>query len=204
MVGGDCFEMHGRIALGPRVFAARHERTTGDRLRQIRRQPANRVEFVPLGLHRGDRALQGLIVGMLRGAENVADGRRLHDPPGVHHLHAVAEPADHPQVVRDEHHRRAVVALKGLDEVEDLRLHGHVERGSGLVGDEEFGVGDQRHGDHHALTHSAAELVRVHAHPVLTVVNADFAQGGQRARHGVGLADPTVNQERLDDLVAHA
>ena len=50
---------------------------------------------------------------------------------------------------------------QALDQVEDLRLDGHVERGRRLVGDQQLGVAGERHGDHHALAHAARELVRV-------------------------------------------
>ena len=36
-------------------------------------------------------------------------------------------------------------------QVEDLRLDGHVERRRRLVGDEQFRVAGERHGDHHPL-----------------------------------------------------
>ena len=42
-------------------------------------------------------------------------------------------------------------------------LHGDVERGGRLVGDQEVGLGDQHHGDHHPLAHAAGELVRIGA-----------------------------------------
>jgi hypothetical protein len=46
-------------------------------------------------------------------------------------------------------------------QVEDLGLDGDVERGGGLVGDEQARVAGERHGDHDALAHAAGELVRV-------------------------------------------
>ena len=49
------------------------------------------------------------------------------------------------------------------EELQDLRLHRHVERRGRLVGDEEVGLVGERHGDHHALALAARELVRVGA-----------------------------------------
>ena len=46
-------------------------------------------------------------------------------------------------------------------QVEDLRLHGDVEGGGGLVGEQQRGAAGQRHGDHDALAHAAGQLVRV-------------------------------------------
>ena len=45
-------------------------------------------------------------------------------------------------------------------EVEDLGLDRDVQRRGRLVGDEELRVAGEGHGDHHALAHPAAELVR--------------------------------------------
>ena len=59
--------------------------------------------------------------------------------------------------------RRAELGLEPVDQLEDLRLHGHVERGRRLVGDQQLRLVDQRHRDHRALAHAAGELVRVGA-----------------------------------------
>ena len=55
---------------------------------------------------------------------------------------------------------------RSADQVEDLRLHGDVERGGRLVGDQQLRVADQRHRDHRALPHAAGELVRVVVDPL--------------------------------------
>ena len=48
-----------------------------------------------------------------------------------------------------------------IEEPQDLRLHRDVERRGRLVGDQQVGPPDQRHGDQHALAHAARELVRI-------------------------------------------
>ena len=70
-------------------------------------------------------------------------------------------PGHHAEVVGDEHHRHVAVALLVGEQVEDLRLHGDVERGGGLVGEEQLGAARQGDGDGDALAHAAGELVRV-------------------------------------------
>ena len=70
-----------------------------------------------------------------------------------------------PEVVGDEHDRHLVLLAERLHELQDLRLDRDVERGRGLVGDEQLGVGRQRHRDHHALAHAARQLVRIGASP---------------------------------------
>ena len=66
---------------------------------------------------------------------------------------------------------------------EDLRLHRHVERRGRLVGDQQFGIAGQRHGDHGALAHAARQLVRILAQAARHVVHAHLLeQLSRRAR----------------------
>ena len=68
--------------------------------------------------------------------------------------------ADDVQVVRDEDVRQVEVALQVLQEVEDLRLHRHVERRNRLVADDELRVDRESARDADALALTARELVR--------------------------------------------
>ena len=54
-----------------------------------------------------------------------------------------------------------------LSSFEDLRLHGDVERGGRLVGDQQVGLVGERHRDHHALALAAGELMRIAREPRL-------------------------------------
>ncbi len=69
-----------------------------------------------------------------------------------------------------------VSLLQLLDELENLRLDGDVERGRRLVGDEQLGLAGQRHRDHHALAHAARELVRVAVDARARIGDADRLQ----------------------------
>ena len=66
--------------------------------------------------------------------------------------------------------------LQVLQKLEDLRLHGDVEGGRRLVGDEKIGPVGERHGDHHPLALAAGELMRKGAKPLAGIGNADFPQ----------------------------
>ena len=92
--------------------------------------------------------------------------------------------------------------LEALDQLEDLRLHGHVERGRRLVGDQQPRLVDQRHGDHRALAHAARELVRVGAEPVAGVRDAHQGEHLRRARAARLLGDVVVRLDGLHELVA--
>ena len=54
--------------------------------------------------------------------------------PALHHADPVGEAAHQVQVVRDEQQRHAHLGLQLVEQREDLRLDGHVERGRRLVG----------------------------------------------------------------------
>ena len=53
-----------------------------------------------------------------------------------------------------------VRSLQLGEQVEDLGLHGDVERRGRLVGDQDLRVGGDRRGDEDALQHAAGQLVR--------------------------------------------
>ena len=67
-------------------------------------------------------------------------------------------------------------------QLEDLRLHGDVERGGRLVGDQEIGLVGQRHGDHDALALAAGQLMRIAGEPRRRIGYADLRQHFERPR----------------------
>ena len=66
---------------------------------------------------------------------------------------------DHTHIVGDDDETHPGLVLQAPEQVEYLRLNGHIERRRRLVRDKELGLAGQRHGDHHALAHAARELV---------------------------------------------
>jgi hypothetical protein len=106
------------------------------------------------------------------------------DAPRIHHGHAVAGFRDHAHVVRDQHHRRAMVLAQPLEQRNDLRLDRHVQRGGRLVGHDQFGLGGERQRNDHALAHAAGELVRVLLEPLFSRRDAGFLQQADRTRAG--------------------
>ena len=103
-------------------------------------------------------------LGMRRLPVELLGGGDLHDPAEIEHHHPVGDHLDHRQVVADEHHRQAEVALQPLQQVDHLRLYGHVEGGDRLVGDDELRTRRQRPGDRHALPLAAGEGARIALH----------------------------------------
>ena len=92
---------------------------------------------------------------MLRIAEDVLDRAGLHHPASVHDHYLGGHIGDDAEIVRDEQHRHAQLALQRADQLEDLRLDRDVERGGRLVRDEQRRPADERHRDHRALAQSS-------------------------------------------------
>ena len=68
------------------------------------------------------------------------------------------------------------LCLQRLQQIEDLGLDRHVERGGGLVGDQQDRVAGKCHRDRGTLAHAAGELVRVLPGTPLGVGDADVGQ----------------------------
>ena len=85
--------------------------------------------------------------------EQLVDGCFFYDLTRVHHHDARAQVGDHPEVVGDEDHRHAQPGLERPQEVENLGLHRHVERGRRLVRDEQPRLAGEREREQCALAH---------------------------------------------------
>ena len=81
----------------------------------------------------------------------------LHQPAEVEHGDAVGEVADDAEVVRDEEVADALRRLQLDEQVEDRRLHRHVERRRRLVADDEARLAGERARDRDALLEPAGE-----------------------------------------------
>ena len=124
----------------------------------------------------GQAVNQALGVGVAGLAQHLGGVAFFDHAPGVHHQHPVGHFGHGAHVVGNEHNGRALVALQFAQQVKNLGLHCYVQRGGGLVGNQDVGAAGQRHGNHHALAHAARELVRVFVHPPLGRGNAHLAQ----------------------------
>ena len=140
---------------------------------------------------------------MARPVEDVPRPPRLHDPAGVHDGHAVAQLGHDAEVVRDEDHGEARLALDVLQEAQVLGLDGHVERRGGLVGDEQARLAGDGDGPGHPLADAAAHLVGIGDHAALGVADAHLAQQLGDARVEDPAAQPPVQAQRLCDLLPH-
>ena len=127
--------------------------------------------------------------------------RVLHHPAGVHDRDLVADVRDDTQIVRDQDHRGAELLFQLLHQLQDLGLDGHVQRRGRLVRDQKPGVAGKGDGDHHALLHTAGELVRIVVHPLAP--DAHQLQHVPRLPQGLRLGDVPVQPDHLGDLPVH-
>jgi hypothetical protein len=93
--------------------------------------------------------------------EDVRCRALLDHAPRAHHDDLVGQRPDDPQIVADEQIRQGVARLELAEQVDDLRLHRHVERGRRLVEHYEPRPEDHGAGDRDALALAAGELVGV-------------------------------------------
>ena len=89
-----------------------------------------------------------------------------------------------------------------LQQREYLCLHGHVERGRRFIGDDEPRPTSERHGDHHALTHAAGEVVRIVSQPAHRIGNRDLGQQLSCLFEGIRPSSVAVLDNRFGDLLA--
>ena len=121
----------------------------------------------------------------------------------VHDRDAVGDVAYRTQVVRDEEVCEIALALQALHQVHYLRLNRHVERGDGLVRDDEVRVGGEGARDADALPLPARELVRVslekaraEAHGLHQLAHARLALAPPAARPKVSIGSAIICADR--------
>ena len=97
---------------------------------------------------------------MQRAGVDFATRGELHDTAEIHHGDPRTEMLDHRQVVSDEKIRERQRNAEVCHQVQYLGLDRDVQRGHGLVGDDEIRVERQGASDGDSLRLSARDLVR--------------------------------------------
>jgi hypothetical protein len=113
---------------------------------------------VHLRRHRGEvegGGHQGADVGVFGPGHHPLGGAGLDDLAVFHDEDFVRQCAHDPKIVADEEVGEAVAGLQFAQELDDLRLHRHVECGGRLVEHQEARLQDQRAGDGDALALAA-------------------------------------------------
>ncbi len=145
---------------------------------------------------------QTLRIGVARVFEQPVDVGFFDDLAGIHHHHALRGFGHHAHGMGDQHYRHAEALLHVLQQIEDLRLDGHVERGGGLVGNDELGLAGERHGDHDALAHAARELMRIMMHALFRIGNLHQLQHLDRPGERLLVRQALMDTQAFRDLLA--
>ena len=103
----------------------------------------------------------------------------------------------------DEDHGGAEFLLTIADEVEDLLLDGDIKGSRRLVTNQEFGAGDEGHGDHDTLAHAAGKFMGVRMDAFGRIWNADFGERIDGAVESNFAVAVLVNGEWFGQLRAH-
>ena len=102
--------------------------------------------------------------------------------PSHEHEHLGRAVGDTPMSWRDEQHAEARAAAQVVDRGPAPRLTEHVERGGGLVGDQDLRRARDRDGDHDPLVQAAGELVRERVQALARAWDADALEQIRRRR----------------------
>ena len=113
------------------------------------------------GVRHGDGGEQSLGVGVQRILEDVLGSAVFHQVAQIHNAHGVGDMLHHGQIVGDEQIGELILLLQLLQQIDDLRLDGHVQGGHGLIADDELRLQSQGPGDTDALTLAAGELMGI-------------------------------------------
>ena len=105
--------------------------------------------------------------------------------------------------MRDQQHGGAGAFAQFGNQVKDLRLHGHVQRSGGLIGNQHIGFAGQSHGDHDALAHTTGKLVWVFMHPTLGGRDAHRLQHLYGPRQCSFAVQPLMQAHGFADLITH-
>jgi hypothetical protein len=110
--------------------------------------------------------------------EDLFGGACFYKFAGAHDGDARGNLRDDGKAVRDENIGQGKFALEFLQKKENLCADGNVERGDGLVGDDELGLKNQGTGDADALALAAGEFVGIAAEGFVIQADTPEDSGG--------------------------
>ena len=93
--------------------------------------------------------------------EHLGDLPGLAHPSGIHDRDTLAGLRHHAEIMRHQHQRHAEFVLQAQQQAEDLILDRHVQRRGRFISQQQLRCAGECDGDHGALAHAAAELMRV-------------------------------------------
>ena len=102
-----------------------------------------------------DTAEQFAGVGMNCIIKNISCVAFFNDISGIHYCEFICYAGDNSEIVSNEYYSELIFLAQFLYKFEDLSLDGDVQCGSRFIGNEQFGISCQSHGDNNALLHTA-------------------------------------------------
>ena len=102
-----------------------------------------------------------------------------------------------------EHYGSTRHVARGFEHIQNLRLHGYIECGRWLVGQNHLGLVGNRQRDHYSLTHATRKLVRVRLRAFGWPWNADNLEQFDCSGKCSFLRDVTMNMDCLANLPAN-
>ncbi len=121
----------------------------------------------------------------------------------IHNLHFVGDAGDDAEIMGDQDHAHLEFFLQVRQEVQDLRLDGDIQGGCRLVRYDQVGPTHQCHGDHHPLTQTTRQLVRILRQTRSRGRNADLLEKEDCAFARLGFVEGDVAAIDLDQLIAN-
>ena len=115
---------------------------------EVRHRAGDRLDLATLPAEMRTRGDQRLGVGHARPRKDLPDRTFLDDLARVHDEHSRGDLAHEAEIVGHEQDRHRGLLLDRLQQVDDLGLDRHIERGRRLVGNQERRLPAQRHGNH--------------------------------------------------------
>src|SRR5262249_6932970 len=108
--------------------------------------------------HFGQKRLR---VRVVRPVEYLLRRSTFHDPAEIHDQYTIREMFDHAEIVSNEQIGKIEIATQVHEQVEDLCLDRHIQRGNGFVAHQKFRLYRKRAGNTDALALAAGELMRI-------------------------------------------
>jgi hypothetical protein len=153
-----------------------------------------------LGVYLRDGGDEGFCVGMFGGLHDGLDRSGFYYFAQIHHHDAAADVLDNGQIVGHKQIGHGALALEVLQQIDDLGLHGNVQRADRFVANDQLWFHGQGAGNADALALAATEFVRVTVR--LRGVQAGVAEkpGNSPGAVGGGCAQVVNFQGLADDL----
>jgi len=119
---------------------------------------------------------QLLRIGVLGVGKHLYRRALFDDFAILHHADTVGDAAHDAKIMGDEEKAQVFTRLQLGQQIEDLRLNRHIQRGGRLVRNQQLRPVGQCHGDHHPLALPAGQLMRIGRQAAFSVADADLTQ----------------------------